>query len=159
MGNSPSSPPSALQTCLASALSSRADYSFPTDAFYAFSAVKPYNTAFAPMPAAVTRPRTAHEVAAVVACAAGQGLHVQARGGGHSFADFSLADVVVDLVHFQRFEMDTTTWHATVGGGTLLGDLTQRLHEHGQRAMAHGTCPQVCACAWFVDQLTDLCSI
>jgi FAD/FMN-containing dehydrogenase len=152
MGNSPSSPPSALQTCLASALSNRADYSLPTDAFYALSAVKPYNTAFAPTPAAVTRPRTADEVAAVVACAKGRGMHVQARSGGHSFADFSLADVVVDLVHFQRFEMDTATWHATVGGGTLLGDATRRMHENGRRAMAHGTCPQVRACvgAWFV---------
>src|SRR6201992_558608 len=39
--------------------------------------------------------------------------------------------------------MDRTTWRATVGGGTLLGDLTQRMHDGGGRAMAHGTCPQV----------------
>jgi FAD/FMN-containing dehydrogenase len=39
--------------------------------------------------------------------------------------------------------MDKSTWQATIGGGTLLGDVTKRLHENGNRAMAHGTCPQV----------------
>lgn len=39
--------------------------------------------------------------------------------------------------------MDKSTWQATVGGGTLLGDLTKQLHDNGNRAMAHGTCPQV----------------
>ena len=39
--------------------------------------------------------------------------------------------------------MDRSTWRATVGGGTLLGDLTKRMHDAGKRAMAHGTCPQV----------------
>ena len=39
--------------------------------------------------------------------------------------------------------MDKSTWQATIGGGTLLGDVTKRLHDNGGRAMAHGTCPQV----------------
>jgi len=39
--------------------------------------------------------------------------------------------------------MDKNTWQATIGGGTLLRDVTKRLHENGNRAMAHGTCPQV----------------
>lgn len=51
--------------------------------------------------------------------------------------------VVVDLVNFQKFNMDTTTWQATVGSGTLLADLTSRMHDAGGRAIAHGTCPQV----------------
>ncbi len=145
MGNSPSSP---LGSCLTNALS-RADISLPQDPFYQLSAVKPYNTAFRITPAAVTRPRSADEVAAVVECAAEQGLKVQPRSGGHSFADFCIGGqdgaVVVDLTHFQQFSMDTTTWHATIGGGTLLDDVTKRLHDHGGRAMAHGTCPQVSA--------------
>lgn len=144
MGNSPSSP---LESCLANALTSRADFSLPKDPFYQLSAVKPYNTAFSITPAAVTRPRSSDEVAAVVKCAADQGLKVQPRSGGHNYANFCIGGqdgaVVVDLTHFQHFSMDTTTWHATIGGGTLLGDVTQRLHDHGGRAMAHGTCPQV----------------
>jgi len=51
--------------------------------------------------------------------------------------------VVIDLRHFQHFSMDRTTWRAKAGGGTLLGDLTKRMHDAGNRAMAHGTCPQV----------------
>lgn len=47
------------------------------------------------------------------------------------------------MKHFQQFKMDETTWRATVGAGTLLGDLTKRMHDAGGRAMAHGTCPQV----------------
>ncbi len=39
--------------------------------------------------------------------------------------------------------MDRTTWRAKVGGGTLLADLTKRMHDAGNRAIAHGTCPQV----------------
>lgn len=50
---------------------------------------------------------------------------------------------MVDMNHFQHFSMDNSTWQATIGGGTLLGDVTKRLHENGNRAMAHGTCPQV----------------
>ena len=144
MGNSPSSP---LESCLANALTSRADFSLPKDPFYQLTAVKPYNTAFSITPAAVTRPRSADEVAAVVKCATDQGLKVQARSGGHSYADFCIGGkdgaVVVDLTHFQQFSMDTTTWQATIGAGTLLGDVTQRLNDHGGRAMAHGVCPQV----------------
>jgi FAD/FMN-containing dehydrogenase len=50
---------------------------------------------------------------------------------------------VVDLKNLQQFSMDATTWTATIGGGTLLADVTKRLHNAGGRAMAHGTCPQV----------------
>lgn len=50
---------------------------------------------------------------------------------------------MVDLKHFQQFSIDDSTWQATIGGGSLLGDVTKRLHENGNRAMAHGTCPQV----------------
>jgi FAD/FMN-containing dehydrogenase len=49
----------------------------------------------------------------------------------------------VDLKNIQQFSMDKTTWQATIGGGTLLKDVTKRLHDNGKRAIAHGTCPQV----------------
>lgn len=51
--------------------------------------------------------------------------------------------IVIDLMHFQYFSMDQSTWRATIGAGTLLGDVTKRLHNAGNRAMAHGICPQV----------------
>jgi hypothetical protein len=61
----------------------------------------------------------------------------QAIGGGQD------GIIVVDMKNFQQFSMDKSTWQATIGGGTLLGDVTERLHDNGKRAMAHGTCPQV----------------
>jgi hypothetical protein len=39
--------------------------------------------------------------------------------------------------------MDQSTWQATIGAGHLLGDVTDKLLSVGNRAMAHGTCPQV----------------
>ena len=51
--------------------------------------------------------------------------------------------LVIDLRNLQKFEMDTNTWHATIGGGSKLSDVTDRLHDHGKRAMAYGTCPGV----------------
>jgi FAD/FMN-containing dehydrogenase len=47
------------------------------------------------------------------------------------------------MVNFQQFSMDNSTWQATIGSGTLLADVTSRLHGAGGRAIAHGTCPQV----------------
>jgi len=49
----------------------------------------------------------------------------------------------VDLQNLKHFSIDESSWQATIGSGTLLGDLTEKLHDNGNRAMAHGTCPQV----------------
>lgn len=51
--------------------------------------------------------------------------------------------VVVDLKNFQDFSMDPETHVATVGAGTKLGDLQNRLLHAGSRAMSHGSCLQV----------------
>jgi hypothetical protein len=51
--------------------------------------------------------------------------------------------VVVDMKNFQHFSMDPDTHVATIGAGTNLGDLQDRLLHAGGRAMTHGSCPQV----------------
>lgn len=51
--------------------------------------------------------------------------------------------VAVDMKNFQQFSMDHSTHVATIGAGTLLGDITTRLNKAGGRAMSHGACPQV----------------
>ncbi|KAJ7105109.1 hypothetical protein C8R43DRAFT_1100144 [Mycena crocata] len=147
MGNTPSLPPasqagSALQLCLNNVFPSNPfsqSVSYPQNVFYQIADVKAYNTHIPIVPAA--------EVAKIVQCAVASAVKVQARSGGHSYANYCLGGednaVVVDLVNFQKFNMDTTTWKATIGAGTLLGDVTKRLHDAGGRAMAHGTCPQV----------------
>lgn len=51
--------------------------------------------------------------------------------------------IVIDMKNFRQFSMDKTTWIATIGAGTLLGDVTRQLNHAGGRAIAHGICPQV----------------
>ncbi|KAG9241095.1 hypothetical protein BJ878DRAFT_545593 [Calycina marina] len=122
-------------------------YAFPGRPLYQLRYVKPYNMDRPVKPAAITYPKTKEQVAAIVKVAADFGLKVQPRSGGHSYANYCLGGVngciVIDLKRFQQFKMDEMTWNATVGAGTLLGDVTKRMHDAGNRAVAHGTCPQV----------------
>ncbi|KIM38540.1 hypothetical protein M413DRAFT_243168 [Hebeloma cylindrosporum] len=142
-----SQPGSTLQTCLTSAFAD-AHYlvTYPQAIDYT-AQTHAYNLDYPIHPAAIVRPKTTEQVSAAVQCAVKAGVKVQPRSGGHSFANYCLGGVdgalVVDLINLQKFEMDRTTWKATVGGGTLLGDITKRMHNEGGRAIAHGTCPQV----------------
>ncbi|KAH8727692.1 hypothetical protein GQ44DRAFT_94219 [Phaeosphaeriaceae sp. PMI808] len=143
MGNSNSS---AVAKCLSDAVGK--DVAFKADPLFKIAHVKPYNLGVSGTPAAVTYPKSSDQIAKIVKCAVDNSLKVQPRCGGHSYANYAIGGgddntIVVDMKNFQQFSMDKSTWQATVGGGTLLGDLTKRLHDNGQRAMAHGTCPQV----------------
>ncbi|KAG5920119.1 hypothetical protein E4U42_006308 [Claviceps africana] len=145
MGAGPSTP---LQQCLDSVCNGRSGcVRYPGQPFYQMSWVKPYNKAIGITPAAVIRPNTADEVAEAVKCAAKQGVYVQARSGGHSYGNFGAGgqdgSLMVDMVYFKDFDMNTSTWQATFGAGYTLGELDERLDKHGKRAMAHGTCPGV----------------
>ena len=141
-----SQPGSLLQQLLDAAFPNASFRTFPQDYDY-LAKIDAYNLDYPVHPAAIVRPTTPEEVSAAVKCAVKAGVKVQPRCGGHSFANFCLGGVdgalVIDLVHLQKFEMDRTTWRATIGGGTLLADVTKRLHDAGGRAIAHGTCPQV----------------
>jgi hypothetical protein len=163
MGNTPSI---AGHDCLLAAVGHDTSMvTFRTDAFFT-SHVPLYNLNTPVMPAAITYPRTTEQVAGIVNCAVENGYKVQPRSGGHSYANYGLSlvfiqkplllispflkglggtdgAVVVDLKHFQQFSVDPDTFVATIGAGTLLGDLQTRLDHAGGRAVAHGTCPQV----------------
>ncbi|KAJ6474697.1 hypothetical protein C8R47DRAFT_708277 [Mycena vitilis] len=153
MGNTASLPPasqagSPLQLCLNNVFaSSSGSVAYPQSVFYQLADVKVYNQHIPIIPAAVTRPTTSEEVSKIVQCAVASAVKVQARSGGHSYGNYGIGGednaVVVDMVHFQKFNMDNKTWQATIGSGTLLADVTTRLHDAGGRAIAHGTCPQV----------------
>jgi hypothetical protein len=139
------STPSTLQTCLSSALPTGA-YKLPSSPLYQLSDVHPYNLGYQITPAAVTYPQTKEHVQSIVKCASASGKKVQARGGGHSYANYCLGGqndaVVLDMKNFRQFSIDQNSWHATIGSGFLLANVTDQLHAYG-RAMAHGTCPQV----------------
>ncbi|KAI1434367.1 hypothetical protein GGR50DRAFT_408060 [Xylaria sp. CBS 124048] len=145
MGQSSST---ALATCLNSVCNGRSNcVAYPNNPLYQVSWVSRYNLALPVTPIAVTRPDTADDVSKFVKCAVANNVKVQPKSGGHSYANYGLGGVdgalVIDLQKMQEFSMDTTTWQATIGGGTKLGDLTQRLHDNGKRAISHGTCPGV----------------
>jgi FAD/FMN-containing dehydrogenase len=84
-------------------------------------------------PAAVVRPASAEEVARVVALAAGRGLALAVRGGGHSLAGHSTNDggVVLDLSGMTALEVDPdgrTAWAQT---GLTAGAYTAAAGHHG----------------------------
>lgn len=111
----------------------------------------PYNLRLPVTPAVVTLPTTPDQVASAIQCAAQNGLKVQAKSGGHSYASFSHGGVdgavVVDLIRFQDVVVDAKSGVAQVGGGVRLGRLAQEIYTQGKRALAHGTVsPQFRTC-------------
>lgn len=138
-----------LQTCLNNVCAGRVNcvaYAPDTilDPLYELLWVKPYNLAIDVTPAAVIRPESTEDVAAIVQCCGEIDYKVQAKSGGHSYANFGLGDgaITVDLVNFQNYSIDEISWYATIGAGMSLGDIDQNLHKTG-RALPHGLCPGV----------------
>ncbi|KKY31226.1 putative berberine bridge enzyme [Diaporthe ampelina] len=78
---------------------------------YQLSWVKPYNLAVDVNPEVVIRPSTAEQVAKTVQCAVENGYKVQAKSGGHSYANFGLGDgaVAIDLVNINQYSIDNAT--------------------------------------------------
>lgn len=136
-----------LEGCLSNVCAGRSDcvaYPDILDPLYQLEWVKPYNLAIGVNPAAVIRPNSSEDVAAIVQCAVDNGVKVQAKSGGHSYANFGLGNdaITMDLVNLQQYSMNQTTWYATIGAGMTLGDVDANLHKTG-RAFAHGVCPGV----------------
>jgi FAD/FMN-containing dehydrogenase len=84
-------------------------------------------------PAAIVRPTTAGEVAAVVRAAAECDALLSVRCGGHSFPGHSTCDggVVLDLSALNAVSVDPATGRTIAGGGALLGDVDRATAPHG----------------------------
>lgn len=82
MGNKPSTP---IATCLSSAVS---DIAWPSQPLFKLLDARPYNLDVGVQPIAITYPSKSEEVAAIVKCASAGNYKVQARGGGHSYANY-----------------------------------------------------------------------
>lgn len=85
-------------------------------------------------PAYVLRPGSADDVRAAVRFAAGSGLTLSVRGGGHSFAGFGTNDggVVIDLSLLATVEVVDRERHLVrIGGGAHWGDVAKALAPHG----------------------------
>ncbi|KAL0263586.1 hypothetical protein SLS55_002567 [Diplodia seriata] len=107
---------------------------------------KPYNLHLPYTPAVIIIPTTVQHISDAVSCASQNGVKVQARGGGHSYASFSSGgkdgSMVINLQEFQDVTLDDQGI-AKVGGGLRLGNLAQTIYDQGKRALSHGTCPGV----------------
>ncbi len=84
-------------------------------------------------PALIARPRSVPDVVAAVRYARAEGLLIAVRGGGHSMPGHSVCDdgIVIDLRALSRVHVDPQARRATVGGGTLLGEVDRATQEHG----------------------------
>ncbi len=106
----------------------------------------PWNLAVVQYPAAVAVPRSAGEVAAVVAEAVPLGLRVAPQSTGHGAAalgDQNLDDVVLlRLNEFTGVEIDSANRTARVAGGTLWRDVVAASAPHGLTAL-HGSAGDV----------------
>lgn len=85
-------------------------------------------------PAYVLRPTSVGDVRAGVGFAAGTGLPLSVRGGGHSFAGFGTNDdgVVIDLGRLAKVEIVEKERHVVrIGGGATWGQVAAALAPHG----------------------------
>ncbi|KAJ4340877.1 hypothetical protein N0V87_002231 [Didymella glomerata] len=109
--------------------------------------VEPYNLALPYKPSVVVLPHTQQNVQDAVVCAGQNGIKVQAKSGGHSYASFSSGGkdgaMMISLQPFQKVELDASTGITKVGGGVRLGNLADGIYTQGQKALSHGTCPGV----------------
>ena len=139
-----------LQDCLNSICGSRGDCvrfaGLHGHFSYFFEWMRPLNLALIFTPTAVIRPRNVQEVSAVVKCAARFGVKVQARSGGHSYGNHGLGGkdgaISIDLENLQDVKVNTTSWRVTVGAGSKLGDVDDKLLPY-KRTFPHGICPGV----------------
>ncbi len=95
------------------------------------------------LPAAVARCASSADVAAALGFARTYAVPFSVRSGGHALAGWSTGTgLVIDVTTQNKVSVDTVTGIATVGCGTRLIDLYQKLSAVGY-AVPAGTCPSV----------------
>lgn len=81
-------------------------------------------------------------------CASNNGVKVQAKSGGHSYASYGFGgqsgSMTIDLESFQEITLGPD-FTVKVGGGVRLGNLALGIYNknNAKRALPHGTCPGV----------------
>lgn len=125
------------------AASLEGDLLVPSDSGFA-QASEIFNGALAPVqPLAVAMVASAEDVSKSILYARDQGVGITARGGGHSYAGYSVnAGLVVSMANLKSITVNASTQTATVGAGALLIDLYSGLNDEGY-LIPGGTCPTV----------------
>jgi FAD binding domain/Berberine and berberine like len=92
-----------------------------------------YNAVIDRTPAAIVQVATVSDVRKVVGIAAGSGLPLAVRCGGHSFAGLGTCDdgIVCDLSRMNAVVVDPEARTVDVGGGALLGDVDAAGEPYG----------------------------
>lgn len=109
---------------------------------------EPFNLRLPYTPAVIVLPTTTTHISDAVVCASDNGVKVQAKSGGHSYASYSSGgqngSMVIDLETFQEISLDANGI-AKVGAGVRLGNLALGIYNNNnaKRALPHGTCPGV----------------
>ncbi|KAF9870979.1 berberine bridge enzyme [Colletotrichum karsti] len=139
--------PATLESCINDVCAGRAScVRFGDDGMSDW--VQPFNLGQTSVPVAVVRPKNAGEVAGVVKCALKHDTKVQAKAGGHSFANHGLGGengaITIDMHHFQytSVNMLNPSRSIRVGGGTRLGQIEEHLGPY-KRAMPRGVCGDI----------------
>ena len=103
---------------------------------------KPFNARFADLrPDAVVRCATPNDVSAALSLVRRHGLSHAPRSGGHDFAGrSSTRGAVIDVTPMASVAISGDV--ARIGAGARLGQVYDRLHEHGL-TIPGGTCPSV----------------
>ncbi|MPY78731.1 MAG: FAD-binding protein [Actinophytocola sp.] len=92
-----------------------------------------FNAAIDARPRVIACAASREDVRAALAYARANELGIAVRGGGHSVAGASLVDggLVIDLRGLNEVTIDPVACIATVGGGTVWGELDKAAQEHG----------------------------
>lgn len=94
---------------------------------------KVWNAAIDRYPQAIAGCHDEEDVVAAVRYAAGKGLSVSIRGGGHHVAGTAICDggLMIDLSAMRRVEVDEQRRVAFVQGGATLGDVDRESQKYG----------------------------
>src|SRR3954470_24583143 len=84
-------------------------------------------------PARSVLPANRDELVAAVLIAAGSGAPISVPGSGHSFTEAAMTDgTMIDVSALSGvIDADPASGLVRVGGGTVLAELNERLHELG----------------------------
>lgn len=106
-----------------------------------------YNRVFSYRPAVICLPDKDDDVVNAIHSARAQCFHVQAKGGGHSYAAYSSGgqdgSLILHMKSFSTVNLNTEANIAVVGAGVRLGQLATELFRQGKRAVPHGTIKNV----------------
>ena len=97
------------------------------------AAVLIWNGMAAKVPAVVLQPDSAAGVAEAVRFAAGRGLLLSVKGGGHNIAGTAVAadGLTLDMSRLRQVDVDVAGRRAHVGAGCLIADVDVATQEHG----------------------------